>query len=92
MVMLDMRGVCTFTEYFVICSGETSRQIEAICDEVERVLGEEGVVLRRREGTGSGWILMDFGDLIVHVFTPTDREYYQLERLWAKATPLIRIQ
>ncbi len=92
MVMLDMRGVCTFTEYFVICSGETSRQIEAICDEVERVLGEERVVPRRREGTGSGWILMDFGDLIVHVFTPTDREYYQLERLWAKATPLIRIQ
>ncbi len=92
-VMLDMRGLCTFADYFVICSGDSNRQIEAIYDEIHRLLGREGVALRRREGTvDSGWILMDFGDIIIHIFAPTEREYYQLERLWSKATPLIRIE
>ena len=92
-VMLDTRVVCSFADYFVICSGDTKRQIEAICDEVQRVLAEEGIGLRRREGvTDSGWILMDFGDIIIHVFAPRERQYYQLERLWSKATPLVRIQ
>lgn len=91
--MLDMREVCTFADYFVICSGDTHRQIEAICDEIRGVLGKEGVALRRREGTlGSGWILMDFGGVIIHIFAPSEREYYRLERLWSKATPLIRIE
>lgn len=91
--MLDTRDVCSFADYFVICSGETKRQVEAICDEVLTVLKKEGARLRRREGgPGSGWTLMDFGDVIVHIFSPTEREYYQLERLWSKATPLIRIQ
>jgi ribosome-associated protein len=91
--MLDMREVCTFADYFVICSGDTRRQIEAICDEVHGVLGKEGVALQHREGAkGSGWILMDFGDIIIHIFAPEEREYYQLERLWSRATPLVRIQ
>jgi len=92
-VMLDTRGICSFADYFVICSGETQRQIEAICDEVVEVLKKGGVKLNRREGTAnSGWMLMDFGDVIIHIFTPTKRDYYQLEKLWSKATPLIRIQ
>ena len=92
-VMLDMRGLSTFADYFVICSGDSERQIEAIYDEIHRLLSKEGVALRRREGTvDSGWILMDFGDIIIHIFAPTEREYYQLERLWSKATPLIRIE
>ncbi len=92
-VMLDMSGVCTFADYFVICSGETQRQIEAICKEIDEVLGREGVVPQRREGDiDSGWILMDFGDVIIHIFAATEREYYKLERLWSRATPLIRIQ
>ncbi|MFQ5925358.1 MAG: ribosome silencing factor [Dehalococcoidia bacterium] len=92
-VMLDMRGICTFADYFVICSGDSNRQIEAIYDEIHRFLRKEGVALRRREGTGdSGWILMDFADIIIHIFAPTEREYYQLERLWSKATPLVRIE
>jgi len=91
--MLDMKKICSFADYFVICSGDTRRQIEAICDEIEGVLGKAGVALQHREGaTGSGWILMDFGDIIIHVFAPEEREYYQLERLWSKATPLVRIQ
>ena len=92
-VMLDMRGLSTFADYFVICSGDSERQIEAIYDEIHRLLRKEGVTLRHREGTvDSGWILMDFGDIIIHIFAPTEREYYQLERLWSKATPLIRIE
>ena len=92
-MMLDTREVCTFADYFVICSGETQRQIGAICDEVLMVLKREGIRLRRREGAaGSGWMLMDFGDVIIHIFTPIEREYYQLEKLWSNATPLIRIQ
>jgi len=92
-VMLDMREICTFADYFVICSGETQRQVVAICDEVLMVLKKEGIRLRRREGAaGSGWMLMDFGDVIIHIFATREREYYQLEKLWSKATPLIRIQ
>lgn len=92
-VMLDMRGVCTFADYFVICSGDTQRQIEAIYEEIDDVMGREGIAPHRREGTvDSGWILMDFGDVIIHIFAATERAYYKLERLWGKATPLIRIQ
>ena len=92
-VMLDMRGVCTFADYFVICSGDTQRQIEAICEEIDDVMGREGIAPHRREGTvDSGWILLDFGDVIIHIFAATERAYYKLERLWGKATPLIRIQ
>lgn len=92
-VMLDMRGVCTFTDYFIICSGDTGRQIEAICEEIDQVMGREGIVPRHREGTAdSGWMLTDFGDIIIHIFTETEREYYKLDKLWSKAIPLIRIQ
>ena len=92
-MMLDMRGICSFTDYFVICSGETGRQIEAICEEIDQVMGREGVVPRHREGTvDSGWMLTDFGDVIIHIFTTIEREYYKLDRLWSKAVPLIRIQ
>jgi ribosome-associated protein len=92
-ILLDMRGLCTFADYFVICSGDTHRQIKAVYEEIDRALGKEGIALRRREGTvDSGWILMDFGDVIIHIFASAEREYYKLERLWSKAIPLIRIQ
>ena len=92
-VMLDMRRVCTFADYFVICSGDTRRQLEAICEEVDKALVKEGIKLRRREGTtDSGWILMDFGDVVIHIFASPEREYYKLEKLWSKASPLVRIQ
>ena len=92
-LMLDIRRVCTFADYFVICSGETRRQIEAIRDKIDEVLSREGVTIHRREGTAdSGWVLLDYGGVIVHIFAPQEREYYTLDRLWAKATPVIRIQ
>jgi ribosome-associated protein len=92
-VMLDMRGICTFADYFVICSGDTQRQIEAICEEIDEVMGREGIAPNSREGADdSGWILMDFGDVIIHIFTETEREFYKLEKLWSEATPLVSIQ
>jgi len=91
--LLDTQGVCSFADYFVICSGETGRQIKTIHDEVEHVLKKEGVLPHHREGTlDSGWLLLDFGDVIVHVFAPFEREYYQLSELWSEATPVVTIQ
>jgi ribosome-associated protein len=91
-LMLDLRELCTFTDYFVFCSGDSERQIQAICDEVDETLRREGVSPYRREGSvDSGWVLLDFGDVIVHIFAPQQREYYEMEELWSKATPVVRI-
>lgn len=91
--MLDTRGVCSFADYFVICSGDSSRQIQAILDEVAHVLKREGILPHHSEGTvESGWLLLDFGDVIVHIFAAAEREYYQLDNLWSKAVPVLRIQ
>jgi len=92
-LMLDIRRVCTFADYFVICSGESRRQLEAIRDEIDEALSKEGGTIHHREGTvDSGWVLLDFGGVIVHIFAPKEREYYGLDQLWAKATPVVRIQ
>ena len=92
-VLLDTRGVCGFADYFLICSGETERQIQAIYEEIEHVLKKTGVSPSYREGTpDSGWLLLDFGDVVIHIFAPFEREYYQLDELWSAATPVVRIQ
>ena len=91
-VLLDTRGLCSFADYFVICSGESDRQIEAIYGAISEVLKTEGVVPHHREGDArSGWMLLDLGDIIVHIFAPFEREYYQLERLWSEAPVLVKI-
>jgi ribosome-associated protein len=92
-VLLDARGVCSFADYFVICSGESERQISSIYDEVGHRLKHEGILPNHHEGTvDSGWLLLDFGDIIVHIFSPFEREYYRLDELWSQATPVLRIQ
>jgi len=92
-VLLDTRGVCSFADYFVICSGDSSKQIEAIRDEVGHVLKREGILPHHYEGTvDSGWLLLDFSDVIVHIFAPDEREQYQLDKLWSQAIPVVRIQ
>jgi len=91
-ILLDMRGVCNLADYFVICSGDSSRQVQAIAEEIDKALLEDGVKPDRREGDmDSGWMLLDYGDVIIHIFDSAMREYYRLERLWGKATPLVRI-
>jgi len=77
----------------VICSGDSERQIRAIYDEVEHALKKESILPHHHEGrVDSGWLLIDFGDVIVHIFAPFEREYYQLDKLWSQAIPILRIQ
>lgn len=85
--------MCSFADYFVICSGDSERQIEAIWREIDETLKSNGIVPHHSEGTAnSGWILADFGSVIIHVFAPAERDYYQLDKLWDKAIPVVRIQ
>ncbi len=91
-LMLDIRQVTSFADYFVICSADSGRQINAISDEIDGVLSKEGINIYHREGSAdSGWVLLDFGAVIVHVFDQTTREYFDLEQLWGNGTPVIRI-
>ena len=86
-VELDLRGMIGYTDYFVICSGRTDRQAKAIHDRIHQGMKHDhGVLPRRVEGlTEASWILMDYLDVVVHVFTPEVREYYRLEQLWGEA-------
>jgi len=85
-ILLDLAGLGAFTDYFVVCTGFSSPQLEAICDEIEEQLERIGTRRMHREGkAGSDWMLLDFGGLIVHVFTERARHYYDLERLWRAA-------
>lgn len=80
-------------DYFVICSGESERQIKAIVDEVTERTKEDNVRPLHIEGNSpSGWVLMDYGSVIVHVFAPAVRGYYQLEELWSDASVVVRMQ
>jgi ribosome-associated protein len=83
-VILDMRPVCAYTDYFVVCTGGNARQTSAIWDEVHgRLKQDNGVLPRAVEGTSeSTWIIADYLDVVLHVFTPEAREYYKLEELW----------
>lgn len=88
MVGLDLRPVASFTEYFVICSANNQRQVQAIADEISEQLKKQ---LKRSpvriEGyTAAEWVLMDYGDFVFHIFDKDAREFYDLERLWRDAT------
>jgi ribosome-associated protein len=86
-VQLDLRGLIGYTDYFVICTGRTDRQAKAIHDAIHAGMkSEHGLLPRQVEGVGEArWILMDYLDVVVHVFTPETREYYRLEQLWGEA-------
>ena len=84
--VLDLREVTSFTDYFIVCSGSNSKQNTAIGDEVLRMMKKRGELPISAEGfQSSEWILIDFADFIVHIFSPKAREYYDLERLWKTA-------
>ena len=86
-VQLDLREIIAYTDYFVICTGRTDRQTKAIHDAIyQGMKSEHGLLPRRVEGlTQAKWILMDYLDVVVHVFTPDTRDYYRLEQLWGEA-------
>ena len=91
--LLDLTGLTTMADYFVTCSGGSERQLDAIAGGVVDGLREEGVRPFGREGTAaSHWVLLDFGFVIVHVFTPPERDFYDLERHWSEAKTVLRVQ
>ena len=92
-LLLDIRNVATFADYFVIASALSERQMDAILAALDQELAKDGVRPQGREGVAaSGWVLLDFGDVIVHIFTRQERAYYDLEGLWHAAIPVVRIQ
>ena len=81
--VIDISEVSVIADYFLIASGSNRNQIQAMCDEVEEKLGRAGAHVKQIEGyDGAGWILMDFGDIIVHIFDEENRLFYDLERIW----------
>ena len=91
-VMLDVRKVASFADYFVIMSADSSRQIQGLEEDINRALKEENVRHYRREGIpSSGWVVLDFSNVIVHIFGPEERSFYDLERLWAQAPQVVRV-
>jgi ribosome-associated protein len=92
-VLLDLGDLTTIADAFVICSGGSERQISAIADGIVEGLRDERVKPIGREGTpASHWVLVDFGSVIVHVFTPPERDYYGLEKHWSSARVVVRVQ
>ncbi|MDF2961954.1 MAG: ribosome silencing factor RsfS [Paenibacillus sp.] len=85
-VTLNLQGVSLIADYFVICHGNSETQVQAIATEVRKKAEEKGVRVRGVEGMDTArWVLVDLGDIVVHVFHRDDREYYNIERLWSDA-------
>ena len=91
--VLDIREASVIADFFVICTGANSRQIQAIADAVDEKLTDLRALVRGREGdANSGWVLLDCGDVIVHIFGPMEREFSRLERLWSTAPTVVYLQ
>jgi ribosome-associated protein len=95
-LLLDIRGVSLIADYFVICTAGSERQTSAILKDLGEKLEEDPFPGRKAlhsEGNAdSGWVLLDYGDVIVHIFSAAQRAFYNLEQLWAPATPVVRLQ
>lgn len=91
--LLDLRPISVIADYFVICTGTSERQGNALVRALVDRAAELGYASKRIEGTSEGgWVLLDFGDVIAHVFSPQQRDFYRLEELWKDAQPLLVIQ
>ena len=90
-VLVDISRTATFADYFVIATAISPLQFSALADHLEKDLKAEGHDLRHKEGSAqSGWLLLDFADIIVHVFSPEQRAFYRLEELWGRTAPVVR--
>jgi len=88
-LVLDIHSLTVIADYFVIASGSSENQVRALFEEVERKMEEKGFELLHRDGNqGNRWVVLDYGDIIVHIFHKDEREFYGLERLWADGVPL----
>ncbi|MFL5777503.1 MAG: ribosome silencing factor [Chloroflexota bacterium] len=92
-VLLDLSPLTTLADYFVICSGGSERQLDAIADGIVGGLRDERLKPIGREGTpASHWVLLDYGSVVVHILTPPERDYYGLEKHWSEARTVVRVQ
>ena len=92
-MLLELAPLTTLADYFVICSGGSERQLEAIADGIISSVRDEKIKPIGREGTAaSHWVLIDFGSVVVHIFTPPERDYYGREKHWAEARTILRVQ
>ncbi len=91
-VNLDLSTKSGFCDYFIIVSGGSERQVKALSEDIEDKMAELGVPCKNLEGKNSGWILLDYGDIIISVFTVSEREKYNLEAIWAEGSHLNRDQ
>jgi ribosome-associated protein len=92
-ILLDVRKVSSLADYFVICSANVDRQIRAVAEAVEEALDAVNVPPYKREGTpADGWVLLDYGDVIMHIFSTEQRNFYRLEQLWEQAQVVVRVQ
>ena len=87
--ILDLRNIATFSDFFVICSADSDTQVKAIADEVDKSLRDEGIKCWHKEGyTALTWILLDYVDVVVHIFKKESREFYNIEKLWGDASTI----
>jgi ribosome-associated protein len=92
-LLMDISEISDFADYFVICSGTSDRMLQALADAVVEKVREQHHFKPRIEGQSQeGWLLADFGDVILHLFSPDRREYYRLEELWGRGKVLLRLQ
>jgi len=92
-MVLDLRSLTTVTDYFVVGTGENERQIKALLEAVKAQARAVGVLPLHVEGMAqTGWVILDYGDIVVHIFAPEERDYYQLEQLWKDAPLVVSIQ
>lgn len=92
-VLLDVRDVSAFADYMVVLTAGSVRQLNALAEDLIEAVGKAGLRLHHREGTAeSGWVLLDFGDVVTHVFSEEQRDFYRLEQVWRAGRELVRIQ
>jgi ribosome-associated protein len=90
---LDIHEIASFTDFFVLCSGTSDRMLDALADGVMRKVREDHRIHGRQEGSpAAGWVVIDFGDVVVHLLSPDQREYYQIEQLWSHGKVLLHLQ
>jgi ribosome-associated protein len=92
-LLIDINQISSFTDYFIICTGTSDRMLDALADSVVKSVHEKHNIKGRIEGTSRcGWVLIDFGSILVHLFSPDQRDYYQLEKLWQEGKIILHVQ
>jgi ribosome-associated protein len=92
-LLLDIHDLAVFTDYFIICTGTSDRMIDSLADAVRETAKQRHGIIARSEGKSSdGWDVVDLGDIVIHLFSPDQRDYYKLEELWSEGRVLLRLQ